>query len=126
MATHKICMQWVCFNGTMRVNIVPFYNNKCTTIVSWLKQEDEIIGTIDNTNVVAFTKPEDNMVVSLYARGMKRWSQEQFTAFLLERMVSRDRRDIERLLFRCGLSPYDIYTLHNHKRHPPERFAVGR
>ena len=64
--------------------------------VRWLKWEDEIVGLIDNTNAVTFTKPDYNDVVSLYARGAKSWTSEQFTEFLSERVVSRDRRDIEK------------------------------
>ena len=76
-----------------------------------LKWEDEVIGTIDNTNAVLFIKPEYNEVVSLYAHGAKRWSPEQFSGFLSERVVSRDRRDIEKILFRCGLSHYDVLRI---------------
>jgi hypothetical protein len=31
--------------------------------------------------------------------------------FSSERVVSRDRRDIERILFRCGLSSYDVLKI---------------
>ena len=79
--------------------------------VRWLKWENETIGTIDNTNAVIFTKPEYNKVVSLYIRSAKSWSSEQFSEFLSERVVSRDRRDIEKILFRCGLSNYDILRI---------------
>ena len=42
--------------------------------VRWLKWENEIIGTIADTNAVFFAKPEYNEVVSLYTRGVKRWT----------------------------------------------------
>ncbi len=77
----------------------------------WLKWEDAIIGTIDDANAISFTMPEYNDVVSLYTHGMTTWNSEQFTEFLSERIVNRDRRDIERILFRCGLSHYDVLRI---------------
>ena len=79
--------------------------------VRFLKWENDVIGTIDATNTVNFTEPEYNKVVSLYTVGAKKWSPEQFLEFLSERVVSRDRRDIEKLLFRCGLSFYDVLRI---------------
>jgi len=77
----------------------------------FLKWENDIIGTIDNANAVTFIQPDYNEVVTLYTRGAKSWTPEQFTEFLSERMVSRDRRDIEKILFRCGLSHYDVLRI---------------
>jgi hypothetical protein len=77
----------------------------------YLKWENNVIGTIDNMNAVTFIKPEYNEVVSLYTGGAKKWSTEQFSEFLSERVVSRDRRDIEKILFRCGLSHYDVLRI---------------
>lgn len=79
--------------------------------VRFLKWENDVIGTIDNMNMVTFTKPEYNEVVSLYIGGAKKWTPEKFLEFLSERVVSRDRRDIEKLLFRCGLSHYDVLRI---------------
>ena len=95
--------------------------------VRWLKWEDEIIGTIDNTNAVIFTQPEYNEVVSLYTRGAKKWTPEQFSEFLSERVVSRDRRDIEKILFRCGLSHYDVLRIAEITRgiHPKDLLWVA-
>ena len=77
----------------------------------YLKWDNTVIGTIDDKNAVTFTQPEYNEVVSLYIRGEKSWTPEQFTEFLSERIVSRDRRDIEKILFRCGLSHYDVLRI---------------
>ena len=77
----------------------------------YLKWDNTVIGTIDDKNAVAFTQSEYNEVVSLYTRGEKSWTPEQFTEFLSERVVSRDRRDIEKILFRCGLSHYDVLRI---------------
>jgi len=80
-------------------------------IAGWLKWANDVIGTIDSANAVTFVRPAYNDVVSLYTRGAKNWTPEQFTEFLAERIVSRDRRDIERILFRCGLSHYDVLSI---------------
>ena len=77
----------------------------------FLKWENEVIGLIDSANAVKFTQPDFNEVVSLYTHGAESWSSEQFSEFLSERVVSRDRRDIERILFRCGLSNYDVLRI---------------
>jgi len=79
--------------------------------VRWLKWDNEAIGTIDGANAVTFIKPEYNEVVALYTRGTNRWTAEQFQEFLSERVVNRDRRDIEKILFRCGLSHYDTLKI---------------
>lgn len=79
--------------------------------VRFLKWDDEVIGTIDCTNALTFLKPDYNEVVSIYTRGVNEWTAETFTKFLSERVVSRDRRDIERILFRCGLSHYDVLQI---------------
>lgn len=84
---------------------------KMPPAVRWLKWDNDVIGTIDSANTVIFTVPEYNDVVALYTRGTKSWTSEQFMEFLSERVVSRDRRDIERILFRCGLSQYDVLRI---------------
>lgn len=77
----------------------------------YLKWDDTTVGLIDESYCVSFIKPDYNDVVTLYTHSQKQWSHEQFTAFLSERVVSRDRRDIERILFRCGLSSYDVLKI---------------
>ena len=74
----------------------------------FLKWADHVIAAIQPDDEVTFTDPEYNEVVTLYTHGKSKWTSEQFTLFLAERVVSRDRRDIERILFRCGLSRYDV------------------
>ena len=95
--------------------------------VCWLKWENDVIGTIDGAYAVTFTRPAYNDVVSLYTHRSKRWTPEQFSEFLLERIVSRDRRDIERILFRCGLSHYDVLRIAEITRgiHPKDLLWVA-
>jgi len=77
----------------------------------YLKWDDEIIGIIQPTNTVKFIKPNYNETAKIYTRGEKLWAGEQFIEFLSERTVSRERRDIEKILFRCGLSHFDVLRI---------------
>jgi len=93
----------------------------------WMKWDNDIIGTIDLANSVNFTVPDYNEVVSLYTHGTKVWAPERFAEFLSERVVSRDRRDIEKILFRCGLSHYDVLQIAEITRgiHPKDLLWVA-
>lgn len=77
----------------------------------YLKWNNDIIGMIAKDNAVRFVLPDYNDVVSVYTKGKKNWSSEQFSEFLSERIVSRERRDIEKILFRWGLSRYDVLKI---------------
>ena len=93
----------------------------------FLKWDGDIIGRIDSANAITFTQPDYNEVVALYTRSEKAWTPEQFTEFLSERVVSRNRRDIERILFRCGLSHYDVLRIAEITRgiHPKDLLWVA-
>lgn len=77
----------------------------------YLKWDNDIVGLIDERFNVKFLKADYNEVVSIYTCGKTEWTRDEFINFLSERVVSRDRRDIERILFRCGLSTYDILKI---------------
>lgn len=77
----------------------------------YLKWNDDVIGIIALDSGVTFHFPEYNKIVKLYTCGRSSWTPEQFTEFLSERIVSRGRRDIERILFRYGLSHYDVLRI---------------
>jgi hypothetical protein len=79
--------------------------------VKYLKWADHIIGTINPDGSVRFSEPSFNTTVRIYTRGRGEWSADELMDFLAERIVSRDRRDIERILFRCGLSQYDVMRI---------------
>ena len=98
-----------------------------SSVVRWLKWENEIIGTIDSKNTVHFTNANFNALTALYTRGADSWTTEQFVEFLSERIISRDRRDIERILFRCGLSHYDVLRISEITRgiHPKDLLWVA-
>jgi len=94
----------------------------------YLKWENEVVGVISNNNAVSFTAPAFNEVVSLYTRGRSKWTSEEFNEFLAERVVSRDRRDIERILFRMGLSQYDVPRIADVTRgiHPKDLLWIAK
>jgi len=93
----------------------------------FLKWENQPIGVIDEANSVHFISPCFNEVVAMYTQGSDYWTPDQFTEFISERVVSRDRRDIERILFRCGLSHYDVLRIGEITRgiHPKDMIWVA-
>ena len=97
-------------------------------VTGYLKWDNDTIGIIDKANNVEFLETDYNKVVALYTRGNHRWTSDQFTEFLAERMVNRERRDIERILFRCGLSHYDVLRIAEVTRgiHPKDLLWIAR
>lgn len=77
----------------------------------YLKWENDVVGIINDDNSVHFTQPDYNDVLKIYTKGATDWTPSQFSDFLSERVVSKDRRDIEKILFRCGLSTYDVLRI---------------
>lgn len=74
----------------------------------YLKWNDDVVGLVAPDLSVRFVEPRFNTTVGLYTHGQASWTPDQFLQFLSERIMSPARRDIERLLFRCGLSEYDV------------------
>lgn len=77
----------------------------------FLKWKDDVIGSIDNQYNVNFIAPNYNNLVYSYTKGANFWSRSQFEEFLSDRLISRDRRDIEHILFKLGFSKYNIIEL---------------
>jgi len=102
--------------------------NKDASGVRYLKWENDVIGTINRNNDVSFSIPDYNEVVTLYTRGRKKWTSDEWSDFLAERIVSRDRRDIERIMFRLGLSQYDVLRIAEITRgvHPKDLLWIAR
>ena len=75
--------------------------------VYYLKWADEVIGNIYSDFTVRFVKGETNSIIDKYVPVSGRWNRNDFTLFLQERIVSPGRRDIEQILYRCGLTEYD-------------------
>ncbi|MDR3247151.1 MAG: hypothetical protein LBT39_00060 [Treponema sp.] len=76
-----------------------------------LKWNNDTIGTISGDCTLSFTAPHYNPVVSLYTQSGLEWPASQFYRFLEDRIVSKDRRDIEKILFRLGLPSYDVFRI---------------
>ena len=77
----------------------------------YLKWNDDVVGLVVPDLSVRFAEPRFNTTVGLYTHGQTSWTPDQFLQFLSERIMSPARRDIERLLFRCGLSEYDVFKI---------------
>ena len=77
----------------------------------YLKWNDKVIAVVAADLSVHFTEPRFNTIVSMYTHGETDWTADEFLQFLSERIMSPARRDIERLLFRCGLSEYDTFKI---------------
>ncbi len=73
----------------------------------YLKWHNSVVGIINSKNRVNFIDPSLNTVVHTYTKGKNEWSTEEYRVFLADRIPSRGRRDIENILFRCGLVEYD-------------------
>ena len=96
--------------------------------IRYLKWANDVIATIDENGAVTFLDPAFNPTVSLYTQGAHTWSPDQFRDFLAERIMSPNRRDIEKLLFRCGLSEYDVFEIADatHAVNPKDELWIAR
>lgn len=79
-------------------------------VLKFLKWKDDIIAKINNDFSVDFIDQKSSLLAN--PNGMSiHWSAERFAKFLDDRIISRQRRDIEKILFRCGLSSYDTFKI---------------
>ena len=78
--------------------------------MKYLKWKDEVIARIHPDYSVDFINEKGALFVNPDATDAH-WSGEQFARFLDDRIVSRQRRDIEKILFRCGLTSYDTFKI---------------
>jgi hypothetical protein len=93
----------------------------------FLKWHNDVIGSIDQDWNLTFTRPNYNSVITLYTQSGAEWPSEQFYRFLEDRLVSKDRRDIEKILFRLGLSVYDVFRIAEITRavHPKDMLWIA-
>lgn len=77
----------------------------------YLKWNEDVIGIVHDDLSLSFVDPLYNTIVRWYSHGKHSWIADELLAFLSERIMSPDRRDIEKLLFRCGLSEYDTFRI---------------
>ena len=92
-----------------------------------IKWNDAVVATLNDDYSINWIEPKYNSVVNMYTHGAKHWTSEQFNEFLLDRIVSRERRDIEKILFRCGLSNYDVRAISEITRgiHPRDMLWIA-
>lgn len=93
----------------------------------YIKWQDTVIAVIDNEDNVHFIYPDYNQTVSLYTRSQTDWTSEQYYQFLSERIVNPDRRDIEKILYRCNLVAYDVFRIADITRaiHPKDMLWIA-
>lgn len=78
----------------------------------YLKWENELLGIISpDTYEVEILKPHLNATVELLIHGKDRLSAEEWRSFLSDRIVSGQRMDIEKILYQCGISRYDVIKI---------------
>jgi hypothetical protein len=92
----------------------------------FLKWHNDIVASIDGDWNLTFSRPNFNAVVAIYA-SRPRWTASMTERFLGERLISRERRDIEKILFRMGLSAYDVFRITENTRgiHPKDLLWVS-
>lgn len=80
-------------------------------VTGYLKWADTVVGTIYERTTVIFSKSNINPVVRIITQDKQKWGRSEYTEFLADRVISKDRHDIEKLLLRLGLVEYDIIKI---------------
>ena len=78
--------------------------------VKYLKWENTVIGVINSDYSVDFTDVNNIPGFEVLPKD-NHWTSQQFQKFLNDRVLSSGRRDIEKILFRCGLSAYNVFAV---------------
>ena len=78
--------------------------------MKYLKWKDDVIAKINSDFSVDFIDEKSALLVTPNNTSIH-WSAERFAKFLDDRIISKQRRDIEKILFRCGLSCYDTFKI---------------
>lgn len=78
--------------------------------VKYLKWKDDVIAEIHSDYSVDFLS-EQGALLTNPDSSVTHWTKGQFKAFLDDRIVSSQRRDIEKILFQCGLNTYNTFRI---------------
>ncbi len=78
--------------------------------LKFLKWKDDVVAKINSDFSVDFIDEKSSLLANPDSRSVH-WSSERFAKFLDDRIISRQRRDIEKILFRLGLSNYDTFKI---------------
>ncbi|NLO42774.1 MAG: hypothetical protein GX109_07085 [Bacteroidales bacterium] len=76
----------------------------------YLKWADTVIGVINSDYSVDFNNTVHISGVEILPPD-NHWTTKEFQSFLSDRVLSSQRRDIEKILFRCGLSSYNVFAV---------------
>lgn len=76
----------------------------------YLKYENEIIGVISRDYLVSFESYK-NSLSKIYFGNKTVLNKSQFISFLSDRIISKNRRDIQTILARLGLPIYDTISI---------------
>ncbi len=85
-----------------KINLGNMYRH---TQKLYLKWGDSLIGEIDNRNQVRFTG--GNIICNGIIPNKLFWDDREFREFLSDRIISKNRRDIQFILKRLGMAEYD-------------------
>lgn len=100
-------------------------------VTGYLKWADVTIGEIINSDEVIFVDYSVDEIsakaVDAIVKGAKAWDRNRYTDFLTDRIISRSRRDIEKILFRIGLTEYDAIKIaeKTHALNPKDLFWIS-
>jgi hypothetical protein len=100
-------------------------------ITGYLKWADTIIGEIIDHKTIRFVEysvnPQTQKVIDTIIKGAVEWDEDEYASFLEDRIVSRSRRDIEKILARLGLVEYDAIKIakKTHALNPKDLFWVA-
>ena len=78
--------------------------------VKYLKWKNDVIAEINSDYSVDFLTEQGALFTNPDSL-ITHWSREQFKAFLDDRIVSSQRRDIEYILFQYGLNTYNTFRI---------------
>lgn len=82
-----------------------------SNLPKYLKWKDAIVADVGIDNSFHFRKPVTNTAAALLSQGRIVWGLSEVRDFLSERIPSRERRDIEKILHSAGLNSYDVIAL---------------
>ncbi len=77
----------------------------------FLKWENSVIGEIKPDYSVVLRHENMNSIARAYFKDKNILSTDKFKSFLLDRIISKDRKDINNILARIGMREYDVFSI---------------
>lgn len=91
--------------------ILEVGKNYSFELPKYLKWSDDLVGVMNDDHSLTILNPRLNGTVELITEGKEYWSPQEYKSFLDERLPSKSRRDIEKIIQRSGLVEYDTLRL---------------